>query len=90
MTEKQAQYISDLIQINMINQTYTLPGTQVDQSRKIADFFVGKLRDMVATADNATASQIIDAVKAWPSGPRAVMALVKPDMAELKAYVDGE
>lgn len=90
MTEKQAQYISDLIQINMINQTYTLPGTQGDQSRKIADFFVGKLRDMVATADSSTASQIIDAVKAWPSGPRAVMALVKPDMAELKAYVDGE
>lgn len=90
-SEKQISYINDLITSNMINVTRSIPGAaSTEQSRKIADFFVGKLRAMAESADSATASAIIDAVKSWPSGPRAVMALVKPDMAELKAYVDGK
>lgn len=89
MTEKQAAYLNDLIQTEMLNVTRSIPGSRpgTDDSRKFADFFAGKLRDMTKDADAAKGSEMIDAVKQWAAGPQAVIALVNADRNELAAYL---
>jgi len=87
MTEKQAEYVSDLIQVEMINTTRSIAGAKPGESRKFGDFFAAKLREIAKDADNDGVSAIIEAVQRWAVGPQAVIALVKPTREELAAYL---
>ena len=92
ISDKQAEYLADLVQINLVNRTWTTKGLTGDQSRRLQAEMARRIRAEMdeGEMDGARAATLISAVKGYPYGPRALLVALELTERDELATIIGD